>query len=147
MPIGIGRVHIPNAGTSEGTRTWNYGRLADGGRGARFILMGHGVHDVVEDDAESKSGKLLGVLRAVRPFPGVAEMHVGADGHHDAPVIVADGAPLGHVAVLFISAAGVDVDLAGDLTFHRCRISSGIFRRRRGDPPPAGPAAPCAYRP
>src|ERR1035438_3502301 len=48
----IGRVHIPNAGTSEGTRTWNYGRLADGGRGARFILMGHGVHDVVEDDAD-----------------------------------------------------------------------------------------------
>src|ERR1035438_7545955 len=111
----IGRVHIPNAGTSEGTRTWNYGRLADGGRGARFILMGHGVHDVVEDDAESKSGKLLGVLRAVRPFPGVAEMHVGADGHHDAPVIVADGAPLGHVAILLISAARVDVDLAGDL--------------------------------
>ena len=77
--------------------------------------MGQGVGYVIEDDAKGKSGKLLGVLRAVRPLPGVAEMHVRADGHHDAPVVVADGAPLGHVAILLIGSAGVDVLFAGDL--------------------------------
>src|ERR1700733_2762967 len=80
-------------------------------------LVSHGVGNVVEDDAKSKSGKLFGVLRAVGPLPGVAEMHVGADGHHDASVVTADGAPLGHVAVLFVGSAGVDVDLARDLKF------------------------------
>src|SRR5580704_11330162 len=79
--------------------------------------MSHGVGYVVEDDAKSKSGKLLGVLRAIGPLPGVAEMHVSADGHHDAPVVAADGAPLGYVAVLLIGSAGIDVDLAGDLKF------------------------------
>src|ERR1700678_2952168 len=78
-------------------------------------LMRHRVSNVIEDDAKSKSGKLLGVLGAVRPFPRVAKMHVGADGHHDSPAIVSDGAPLGYVPVLLIGAAGVDVDLARDL--------------------------------
>ena len=79
--------------------------------------MGHGVHDVVEDDAESKSGKFLGILRTVGPLPGVAEVHVGADGDHDAAAIVADGAPLRHIAVFLVSPAGVDIDFAGDLEF------------------------------
>src|SRR5579872_4561098 len=65
-------------------------------------LMRHGVSDVIEDDTKSQSGELFRVLRAIRPFPGVAKMHVGADRHHDASVAVADGAPLGHVAVLLI---------------------------------------------
>src|SRR6185312_10523316 len=86
------------------------------GRGARGSwLVGHSVGYVVEDNAKRESGKLLRVLRAVGPLPGVTEMHVGADRHHDAAAVVADRAPLGYVAVLLISSAGVDVDLAGDL--------------------------------
>src|SRR5580704_12764783 len=105
------RANWPRAYTERGYLKKN----SNMGSWAARYLMRHGVGDVVEDDAKSKSGKLLRVLRAVRPLPGVTEMHVGADRHHDAPVVVADGAPLGHVAVLLISSAGVDVDLAGDL--------------------------------
>src|ERR1700674_3547140 len=78
-------------------------------------LVGHRVSDVIEDDAKSKSRKLLGVLRLIGVFPGVAEMHVVADRHHDAPMLVADGPPLGDVAVVLISYAGADILLAGDL--------------------------------
>ena len=77
--------------------------------------MRHRVSNVIEDDSKRKAGKLLGIFGTIGPLPGVAEMHVGADGDHDAPMIVADGAPFGHIAVLFISAAGVDVELARDL--------------------------------
>jgi hypothetical protein len=77
--------------------------------------MGHGVRNVIEHDAKRESGKLLGILRAVRPFPGVAQMHVVADRHHHAAAIVANGAPLRHVAVLFVGSAGVDILLAGNL--------------------------------
>ncbi len=44
-------------------------------------------------------------------------MHVVADGHHDAPVPVANGPPLGNVAVFFIGYAAGDVLLAWYLKF------------------------------
>src|ERR1700674_1491317 len=78
-------------------------------------LVGHRVSDVIEDDAKRKSRKLLGVLRLIGVFPGVAEMHVVTDRHHNAPMAVADRTPLGHVAVLLISYAAADVLLARDL--------------------------------
>jgi len=79
------------------------------------MLVGHGIRDVIQDDAKRESGKFLGILRAVGPLPGVAEVHVGTDRDHDSTPVVADGAPLWHVAVLFISAPGSDVNLARDL--------------------------------
>src|SRR5579871_4750594 len=65
-------------------------------------LVGHRIGDVVQHDAERQTGKLLRVFRFVGMLPCVAEMHVVTDGHHDAAVRIANGAPLGHVAVLFI---------------------------------------------
>src|SRR5580658_7169527 len=37
-------------------------------------LVGHGVCNVVQHDPKSKSRELFRVLRAVRPFPGIAEV-------------------------------------------------------------------------
>src|SRR5580704_1088629 len=105
------RANWPRAYTERGYLKKN----SNMGSWAARYLMGHGVGDVVEDDAKSKSGKLLRILRAVRPLPGVTEVHVGADRHHDAPVVVADSPPLRHIAVLLIGSPGVDIDLAGDL--------------------------------
>src|SRR5207249_4045163 len=87
--------------------------VRSGARGS--CLVGHRIRNVVEDDAKRKSRKLFGVLRLVSVFPGVAEMHVVADRHHDAPVLVTNGPPFGHVAVLLIGYAAGDILLAGNL--------------------------------
>src|ERR1700730_12602174 len=78
-------------------------------------LVGHRVDNVIEDDAKSQSRKLLGVLRLIGVFPGVAEMHIVANRYHDASVLIADGPPLGDVAVLLVGYAAGDVLFAGDL--------------------------------
>ena len=78
-------------------------------------LAGHPIHDVVDSEAKSERGEIFGVARVVRPLPSVAEMHVEANGDHDAPFVVADGAPAGNEAVLLVSPSGVDILLDGNL--------------------------------
>src|SRR5690348_2920581 len=70
--------------------------------------VGHGVRNVVQHDAKRQAGKFLGILGTVGPLPGITQVHVGANRHHDAAVVVADGTPLGHVAIFLISPAGID---------------------------------------
>src|SRR5208283_3809521 len=43
------------------------------------------------------------------------QMHVVANGDDDATLVVADGAPFGLIAVLFVGAPGPNVLLTGDL--------------------------------
>ena len=70
------------------------------------------VHDVINPHPESQRGKLLRIAGIVRPFPGVAEVHIVADGHHDASSVVAYRAPFRDVAIFFVSSARAYILLA-----------------------------------
>src|SRR4029077_14604870 len=55
----------------------------------RFILtrlpsMGHGIDDEIHPHANSKKGILLRVARVIGQLPGVSEVVIEGDGHHDA---------------------------------------------------------------
>jgi hypothetical protein len=80
--------------------------------------MRHRVDEVVDADADSQGGKGLGVGGVVGVFPGVAQVHVVADDHHQAAFVVVDAAPVGRGAgelVLFVDLVRVDVLHAGHL--------------------------------
>ena len=55
------------------------------------------------------------ILRIVRMLPGIAQVHVEADGHHQPAFVVIDPAPVRHVAVVLIRPARANVLLAGHL--------------------------------
>jgi hypothetical protein len=42
-------------------------------------------------------------------------VHVVTDGDHDTALVIANGAPLGHVAILFVRPSGLYILLPGDL--------------------------------
>src|SRR5579862_1569403 len=48
-------------------------------------------------------------------LPRIAQIHVVADGHHDAALVVIDAAPVRLETILFSDAVGVNELLAGDL--------------------------------
>src|ERR1035441_3730997 len=78
----------------------------------------HRVNDVIDADADAEGGESFGVLRVVGVFPGIAEIHVVADGDHQAAAIVVDAAPVGGTAlalVLFVDFAALQVLRARDL--------------------------------
>src|SRR5258707_5475189 len=61
----------------------------------RFILtrlpsMGHGVDDEIHPHADTQEGKLLRVARIVGQLPGVSEIVIEGDGHHDTALVVAN---------------------------------------------------------
>src|ERR1035441_9582004 len=72
----------------------------------------HRVDDVIDADADAEGGEPFGVLRVVRVLPGIAQIHVVTDGHHQPAVIVVDAAPVGGTAfalVLFVDFAALQV--------------------------------------
>ena len=54
------------------------------------------VNEIVHRDAVSEGGPLLRVSRIVRPLPGIAQIHVVADGDHDPALVVANATPMRH---------------------------------------------------
>src|ERR1035437_236760 len=78
-------------------------------------LVGQIVDEIVHRDAVGQRRPLLVVAGIVGPFPGVAQVHVVADGHHHAALVVVYGAPAGLVPVLFIRLSGIEVLRAGYL--------------------------------
>src|SRR5689334_1748079 len=86
-------------------------------RASATSLMRQIVDPVVDSDAVRQSRKPLVVTRVVGPLPGVAQIHVVADRHHDAALIVIDRAPvLGpSVLVLLVGTAAPQVLRAGHL--------------------------------
>ena len=66
--------------------------------------MRHGIHDVIGGDPQGGLRELFVILRVVGVFPGVAQVHVVADGDHESAMVVVDAAPNGGVAVLFVGA-------------------------------------------
>ena len=122
-------------------------KLEHGGRLAGRRSVRHAVHDVVDADAKRHRRERLRILGIVGPFPGIAQMHVVADGHDDAALVVADGAPLRDVAVLLVGAARVArTARPAPESAGRCRTARERSRRRRPDPKSdsARPAAPSA---
>src|SRR3954464_3475005 len=77
-------------------------------RGA-ILSVRHAVQDVIEADAKGHGREGLGIIRIVRPFPCVAQVHVVADRDHDAPLLVPDSAPFRLIAVFLIGAAAPNV--------------------------------------
>ena len=86
-------------------------------RGARrrVASMRHRIGDVVHGYADAQGGELLGIVGIVGVLPGVAQIHVVADGDHQAALVVVDAAPGARVAVLLVCHAAVQATLAGDL--------------------------------
>src|SRR5579862_3628288 len=78
-------------------------------------LVRHAIHDVIEPHAKSHGSEIFRISRIVRPFPGVAQVHVVADGDHHAAFVVANGPPLWHIAVLFVGPSGIHILFARDL--------------------------------
>src|SRR5271170_2457846 len=81
----------------------------------RILLVRHRVRDVVDPDAESERGVLFRILGVVGVLPGIAQVHVVADGDHEAAFVVVDAAPVGDEAVFLVDAVRVDELLAGHL--------------------------------
>src|SRR5579885_2027792 len=52
------------------------------------LSVGHGINDVVDADANPEGRKFLVVLRVIGVFPRIAEIHVVADGHHQAAFVI-----------------------------------------------------------
>ena len=70
--------------------------------------MRHGVNDVVNADADPERGVFLGIFGIVGVLPGIAEVHVVADGDHEPAFVVIDAAPMRHEAVFFRNAVRVE---------------------------------------
>src|SRR5262249_23735724 len=67
--------------------------------------VSHGVDNIVHANPEAECRVLFGVQRVVRMFPGIAKIHVVADGHHEPAVVIVDSAPTRVEAVPFIGLA------------------------------------------
>src|SRR5580704_11520325 len=78
------RANCPRAYTERGYLKKNSNMNWWAARGNASV--GHRVRNVVQHDSKSQPGKLLGIFGLIGMLPGVAEMHVVADGNHDAPV-------------------------------------------------------------
>ena len=74
----------------------------------RERLMRHRVDDVVQERAHRDGRELLRIRRRVGVLDGVAQVHVVADGHHHAPFVVVDAAPMRVETVLLERPAAVD---------------------------------------
>src|ERR1700733_16113895 len=57
-------------------------------------LMRHGVNNIVDADANAERGVLFRILGIVGVLPGIAQIHVMADGHHEAAFVVVDAGPM-----------------------------------------------------
>jgi hypothetical protein len=89
---------------------------ADGSRGPPSVR--HGVDDVIHSDTYAERGEPFGILGVVGVFPGVAKVHVVADGYHQAAVVVVNAPPVRRTAgegILFVDPVAVDVLRAGYL--------------------------------
>src|ERR1035437_4464607 len=75
----------------------------------------HRINHVVDADPYAQRREFFQVLGIVRMLPGIAQVHVVADGHHQATVVVVDAAPRGIVSIVLIGSAAADVLRAGDL--------------------------------
>src|SRR5258708_2980510 len=84
-------------------------------RAAVWRSVRHGVDDVIHADADSEIGKLGGIFRIVGVLPGVAQVHVVADGHHEPAFIVVDAAPARYNAVILPQLVAADVLVARHL--------------------------------
>src|ERR1700728_1423488 len=80
-------------------------------------LMGHAIDDVVQPHAKSHRSEGLGIIWVVGPLPCVAQVHVVTDGYDYAAFIIADGTPLGLIAILLVGAAAPHILLARYLHF------------------------------
>ena len=67
----------------------------DAEEGRRVASMRHRIVDVVHGYADAQGGELFGVLGIVGVLPGIAQIHVVADGDHEAALVVVDAAPGG----------------------------------------------------
>src|ERR1039457_7563417 len=83
-------------------------------------LVGQIVDEIVHRDAVGQRRPLLVVAGIVGPFPGVAQVHVVADGHHHAALVVVYGAPAGVGARPFFSFFCVGLKDGGEGKGERC---------------------------
>src|SRR5690606_15490641 len=91
----------------------NRQRLARKGRTVSSVT--HGVDDVVDGEAVGHRRHRLRVTRIVSVFPGIAEVHVVVDHHHQPALVVVDATPARRHAVLFVGHAVLQGRQARDL--------------------------------
>ena len=65
--------------------------------------MSHGVNNVVHADPQAEIGKLQGIARSIGPFPGIANVGIQGNCHHNAAFIVIDALPARDLSVLLIA--------------------------------------------
>ena len=75
--------------------------------------MSHGVDDVIYTDADAERRILLGIFGIVGVLPGIAQIHVMADRHHDPALVVINAPPVRIESILLINAVRVNELLAG----------------------------------
>ena len=78
-------------------------------------LVCHRVDDVVDPQLEGEGGVVAGVHFYFRPLPGVAQVHVVVDHHHEPPIFVLNSHVTGLVAALFPGSSTAHVLESGDL--------------------------------
>src|SRR6516164_3991529 len=78
-------------------------------------LMRHGINDVVHADPDAEGGVFLGVVRSIGPLPGIADVGLEGDGHHQTPAVVIDAAPAVGAGLALVGAAALYRPLAGHL--------------------------------
>jgi hypothetical protein len=75
------------------------------------------VNEIVHRDAVSERRPLLRISRIIRPLPGIAQIHVVADGDHDPALVVANATPMRYFpgGAFFVGDAGLKDLRAGNL--------------------------------
>src|ERR1700754_1343190 len=71
----------------------------------RFVwLVSHAVNDVVQSYAKSHGCKYFWIVGIIGPLPGVAQMHVVTDRHHNPPLVVTNRTPLRLISIFLVCA-------------------------------------------
>src|SRR6516165_6486520 len=69
-------------------------------KGTEIDSMSHRVHDVVDPNPDAQRRESFGIIGVVGVFPRIPQIHVEADRHHQAALVVVDSAPVRHVSVI-----------------------------------------------
>src|SRR5450432_1512145 len=92
-------------------------RVLMSGRVPSVSLVRHRVDHVIDADADAERRVLLRVFGIVGMLPGIAQVHIVADGGHEAALIVIDASPMCAPAgrAFFVGKAGAQENGAGHL--------------------------------
>src|SRR5580700_10579401 len=65
--------------------------------------VGHGVNDVIHAYPDSQVRKLQRITWSVGPLPGISNVRIQRNGHHDTALIVIDALPARNLSIFLVA--------------------------------------------